>query len=192
MQIGYARVSTDEQSLNLQLDALEAAGCKPVYKDSGMSGATTVRPGLDECFENLNEGDVLAVWKLDRLGRSLPHLITVIEELAARGVGFRSLSESIDTTTAGGKLIFHIFGALAEFERSLIAERTKAGLQAAKKRGKRLGRPPRLREDQIRYAAQMIETGEETATGMAGLLKVDRSTLHRSMKRYGLAIATNS
>ena len=182
MNYGYVRVSTDEQNLNLQLDALEHVGCEKIFKDEGVSGAATTRPGLDEALNNLQEGDVLTVWKLDRLGRSLPHLITVIEELQSKGAGFKSLSESIDTTTAGGKLIFHIFGALAEFERSLIAERTRAGLQAAKKRGKKLGRPTRLTQEQIKHADKMINSGQQTASGMAELYGVDRATLYRAMK----------
>jgi DNA invertase Pin-like site-specific DNA recombinase len=113
MNYGYARVSTDEQNLNLQLDALENAGCESIFRDEGISGAATTRPGLNEALSTLKEGDVLTVWKLDRLGRSLSHLITVIEELQVKGVGFKSLSESIDTTTSGGKLIFHIFGVVS-------------------------------------------------------------------------------
>lgn len=183
MNYGYARVSTDEQNLNLQLDALERAGCRKIFTDEGISGAATSRPGLEEALKAIEAGDVLTVWKLDRLGRSLPHLIAVIEELQGRGAGFKSLSESIDTTTAGGKLIFHIFGALAEFERSLIAERTKAGLQAARKRGKRLGRPVRLTAEQINHAEKMIRAGEETVTGMSRLYGVDRATLHRALKK---------
>ncbi len=182
MKYGYARVSTDEQNLNLQLDALEHAGCEKIFKDEGVSGASANRPGLDNALSILQTGDMLTVWKLDRLGRSLHHLIVIIEGLAKRGVGFRSLSESIDTTTAGGKLIFHIFGALAEFERSLIAERTKAGLQAAKKRGKQLGRPMRLTREQISHAEKMINSGQETVSGMAELYGVDRTTLYRAMK----------
>jgi len=182
MNYGYARISTDEQNLNLQLDALEHAGCEKIFKDEGVSGAATTRPGLDEALSTLHAGDVLTVWKLDRLGRSLPHLIAVIEELQKKGAGFKSLSENIDTTTAGGKLIFHIFGALAEFERSLIAERTKAGLQAAKKRGKKLGRPMRLTQEQIKHAEKMINTGQQTTSGMAELYGVDRTTLYRAMK----------
>ncbi|MCH8029274.1 MAG: recombinase family protein [Candidatus Dadabacteria bacterium] len=144
MNYGYARVSTDEQSLNLQQDVLESADCEKIFKDVGISGAAINRPGFDDALSTLQSGDILTVWKLDRLGRSLPHLITIIEELGKRGIGFKSLSEAIDTTTASGELLFHIMGSLAHFERKLISERTKAGLQAAKKRGKRLGRPPRL------------------------------------------------
>jgi DNA invertase Pin-like site-specific DNA recombinase len=182
MKIGYARVSTDEQNLDLQLDALQEAGCESIYKDEGISGASPNRKGLDEALNTLNPGDVLVVWKLDRLGRSLQHLIHIIEKLGACGIGFRSLSESIDTTTAGGKLIFHIFGALAEFERGLIAERTKAGLQAVMKRGKRLGRPSSLTQEQLNHAAKIIDSGEETVSGMAQILGVNRATLYRGFK----------
>jgi len=182
MNYGYARVSTDEQNLNLQLDALDHAGCETIFKDEGVSGAATTRPGLEDALNTLQAGDILTVWKLDRLGRSLPHLIAVIEELQSKGASFKSLSESIDTTTAGGKLIFHIFDSLAEFERSLIAERTKAGLQAAKKRGKKLGRPMRLTPEQIKHAEKMINSGQQTASGMAELYGVDRTTLYRAMK----------
>src|ERR671917_1025350 len=140
MQIGYARVSTEEQTLNLQLDALKAAGCEQIFTDR-VSGARAERPGLTNALGHLRDGDTLVVWRLDRLGRSLPHLIETVTALAARGVGFKSLTESIDTTSSGGKLIFHIFGALAEFERDLIRERTHAGLTAARARGKVGGRP---------------------------------------------------
>ena len=182
MNYGYARVSTYEQNLNLQLDALEAAGCDKIFKDEGVTGAATTRPGLNEALAVLQSGDILTVWKLDRLGRSLQHLITVIEDMQSKNIGFISLSENIDTTTAGGKLIFHIFGALSEFERSLIIERTNAGLQAAKKRGKRLGRPPLLSKAQINHADNMIRSGQETSSGMAALYGVERTTLYRALK----------
>src|SRR5215207_9345383 len=142
MQIGYARVSTDEQTLALQLDALAAAGCDRVCTDTA-SGATAVRPGLGEALDHCRAGDTLVVWRLDRLGRSLRHLIETVTALAERGVGFKSLTESIDTTSPGGKLIFHIFGALAEFERDLIRARTRAGMAAARARG-RVGGHPRV------------------------------------------------
>ena len=140
MLIGYARVSTHEQTLDLQQDALKKAGCDPIYTDTA-SGAQPERKGLHDALQYLREGDVLVVWRLDRLGRSLKHLIETITALEERSIGFRSLSESIDTTTSGGKLVFHVFGALAEFERDLIRERTKAGLAAARSRGRRGGRP---------------------------------------------------
>src|SRR5690606_21306163 len=138
MRIGYARVSTDDQNLSLQLDALAKAGCDKIYEDR-MSGAKAARPGLQLALEVARAGDVLVVWRLDRLGRSLKDLIEMVSQMEARGVGFQSLQESVDTTSSGGKLIFHIFGALAEFERQLIRERTQAGLTAARARGRRGG-----------------------------------------------------
>src|SRR5690348_9395311 len=143
MEIGYARVSTGEQTLDLQLDALTRAGCAKVFTETA-SGANAERPILAEALSYLRPGDVLVVWRLDRLGRSLQHLIAVVAELAERGIGFKSLGEQIDTTTAGGKLVFHVFGALAEFERDLIRERTQAGLAAARARGRVGGRPKKL------------------------------------------------
>ena len=140
MLIGYARVSTQEQTLNLQKDALAKAGCTKIFTDTA-SGAKTERIGLEEALNYVRKGDTLVVWRLDRLGRSLPHLITTMTDLEERGIGFKSLTENIDTTTSGGKLIFHIFGALAEFERNLIRERTTAGLLAARARGRKGGRP---------------------------------------------------
>src|ERR1700736_1608001 len=151
MLIGYARVSTADQNLDLQRDALKKAGSKRVFSDQ-MSGARADRPGLAEALSHARQGDALVVWRLDRLGRSLPNLIEVVAELERRGVGFKSLTESIDTTTTGGKLIFHIFGALAEFERNLIRERTNAGLAAARARGRVGGRP---KAKAFRNATQM-------------------------------------
>jgi DNA invertase Pin-like site-specific DNA recombinase len=136
MLIGYARVSTHDQTLNLQKDALEKAGCTKIFADTA-SGAQAERKGLEEALNYVRTGDTLVVWRLDRLGRSLPHLISTMTNLEDRGIGFKSLTENIDTTTSGGKLIFHIFGALAEFERNLIRERTQAGLTAARARGKK-------------------------------------------------------
>jgi DNA invertase Pin-like site-specific DNA recombinase len=143
MLIGYARVSTHEQTLNLQQDALTKAGCSKIFTDAA-SGAKTERIGLEEALNYVRKGDTLVVWRLDRLGRSLPHLITTMTSLEERGIGFKSLTENIDTTTSGEKLIFHIFGALAEFERNLIRERTQAGLSAARARGRIGGRPKAL------------------------------------------------
>lgn len=141
MRVGYARVSTEEQSLDLQLDALKRDGCERVFHDHGLSGAMVSRPALEAALKSLRFGDVLVVWKLDRLGRSLAHLISIIVSLEGRGVGFRSISEAIDTTSASGRLLFHIMGALAEFERTLISERTRAGMEAARARGVHVGRP---------------------------------------------------
>jgi DNA invertase Pin-like site-specific DNA recombinase len=183
MKIGYARISTEEQSLDLQRDALARAGCGEMFEDRGVSGVATHRPGLDAALKKIAHGDVLVVWKLDRLGRSLPHLIETVRQLGARGAGFTSLSESIDTTTAGGTLIFHMMAALAEFERALIVERVNAGIASAKKRGKHVGRPRKLTPEQIAHAREVIGGGLQTPAGMAGLLGVDHSTLWRSMRR---------
>src|ERR671937_1108019 len=145
MLVGYARVSTNEQTLDLQKDALEKVGCKKIFTDTA-SGAKAERKGLEEALEYVREGDTLVVWRLDRLGRSLKHLIETISQLDTRRIGFKSLTENIDTTTSGGKLIFHVFGALAEFERDLIRERTQAGLLAARARGQHGGRPKVLND----------------------------------------------
>lgn len=179
MKWGYARVSTEDQNLDLQLRALTAAGCERIFEDR-ISGATTRRPGLDEVLARCGAGDVLVVWKLDRLGRSLPHLIDVIQDLGARDCGFQSLSENIDTTTAGGRLVFHLMGALAEFERALIAERTKAGLAAARQRGVRLGRKRAMSAEQVRHARALLEAGERP-TDIARSMQVGRSTLYRAL-----------
>jgi DNA invertase Pin-like site-specific DNA recombinase len=183
MKIGYARVSTDDQNLDLQMDALNKAGCERIFTDHGVSGAAIEREGLSQAIAAIGRGDVLVVWKLDRLGRSLSFLIELIEKMKNDGAGFESVSDGIDTTTAGGKLVFHIMGALAEFERSLISERSKAGMQAARRRGKHIGRPHKLSREQISHAAQMIQEGRETVSGMAGLLSVDRTTLYRALIR---------
>ena len=180
-KIGYARVSTHEQNLDLQLDALRAAGCDEICIDDGVSGAEKEREGLDLALSMVGEGDTLVVWKLDRLGRSLGFLIELIEKLGNQKAGFNALQDGIDTTTSGGKLVFHIMGALAEFERDLIRERTVAGLKAAKKRGKRLGRPKSLTKQQITHARHTIDSGKETLGGMAELLGVHRNTLARAM-----------
>ncbi|MGI0041000.1 MAG: recombinase family protein, partial [Nitrosopumilaceae archaeon] len=162
MKIGYARVSTDNQSLNLQIDALKEEGCIKTFKDEGISGALISRPGLKEALNSLKEGDTLVVWRLDRLGRSLQHLIEIVSSLGNKNINFKSLNESIDTTTSGGELLFHIMGALAQFERKLISERTKAGLEATKKRGKKLGRPFNLTKEQINHAQETTSNGSQT------------------------------
>jgi DNA invertase Pin-like site-specific DNA recombinase len=181
-KIGYARVSTDEQNLDLQRAALEGAGCACIYEDHGISGAAQCRPGLSKALADMSKGDVLVVWKLDRLGRSLPHLVGLLDELGKRGVGFASITESIDTTTAGGRLVFHMMAALAEFERSVIVERTKAGMSAARRRGKRLGRPGKLTAEHLAHARALLATGEHTRRSVAALLGVDESTLRRGLK----------
>ena len=182
-KIGYARVSTDDQNLDLQLDALRGAGCDQVFIDEGISGTVRDREGLDLALSMVGEGDMLIVWKLDRLGRSLGFLIELIAKLGDQGVQFNALQDGIDTTTSGGKLVFHIMGALAEFERDLISERTKAGMKAAKKRGKSIGRPNALTDEQITHAKRAIDKGDETISGMASVLGVHRNTLTRAVSR---------
>jgi len=182
MKIGYARTSTEEQSLDLQRDALKKAGCAEVFEDCGVSGVAVQRAGLDAALSKITRGDTLVIWKLDRLGRSLAHLIETVKQLGDQGAGFASLSESVDTSTAGGALIFHIMGALAEFERSLIVERVNAGIAAAKKRGKHVGRPRKLTPEQIEHARDVIEEGKQTCGSMAEILGVDHSTLWRAMR----------
>ena len=174
MDIGYARVSTGEQTLDLQLDALKAAGCGKVYRETA-SGAKAERLVLEDVLSYLRKGDTLVVWRLDRLGRSLKHLIEVVAGLAERGVGFKSLTEQIDTTTPGGKLIFHVFGALAEFERDLIRERTNAGLAAARARGRTGGRPKKLADPKTLALARTLYADGQT----------DVATLYRSLEHEG-------
>jgi DNA invertase Pin-like site-specific DNA recombinase len=181
MRIGYARVSTLDQTLALQRDALKGAGCDKVFTDQGVSGTATTRPGLNRALKALRAGDTLVVWKLDRLGRSLSHLVQVIAGLGERGVNFCSLSDPIDTESAGGRLVLHMMGALAEFERSLIVERTRAGLLAAKRRGQKLGRKPILTLAQVKHARHLIEGGESPRT-VAASFRVGRTTLWRAMK----------
>lgn len=181
MLIGYARISTQEQTLNLQTDALNKAGCTRIFTDTA-SGASTERKGLEEAIQFLREGDTLVVWRLDRLGRSLKHLIETITVLHNRKIGFRSLNENIDTTTPGGKLIFHVFGALAEFERDLIRERTQAGLTAARARGKRGGRPriAALNDQRkVAMAQALYNDKRNSIIDICKTLRVSRSTLYR-------------
>jgi DNA invertase Pin-like site-specific DNA recombinase len=180
MFFGYARVSTVDQSLALQRDALTAAGCERIFTDT-MTGTSTERPGLTKALAALSAGDTLIVWKLDRLGRSLAHLVQLVADLGGRGIGFRSLSDPIDTESAGGRLVLHIMGALAEFERSLIVERTQAGLQAAKKRGRKLGRPTKLTAAQVGHARALLASGEDGRT-VARSFGVARSTLYAALK----------
>lgn len=178
MKIGYARVSTQDQNINLQCDALNAAGCEKTFQDIA-SGAKDERKGLSEALEFARAGDTLVVWKLDRLGRSLKHLIETVNQLHEKGVGFASLQENIDTTTSGGKLIFHVFGALAEFERELIRERTQAGLRAARTRGKRGGRPPKLTPQQVEIAKTMMSDPSISIEAICKTLKITKPTLYR-------------
>ena len=180
MLIGYARVSTQEQDLALQLDALKAAGSERIYEERA-SGAQRDRPELKAALGYMRQGDTLVVWKLDRLARSLKQLIDTVEDLGGRGIGLRSLTEAIDTTTSGGKLIFHIFAALAEFERAVIRERTLAGLAAARARGRKGGRPPALAAKDLAAAKAMLRDPEITVSEIARRLGVAPSTLYRHL-----------
>ncbi len=176
--IGYARVSTQDQSTDLQLDALAKAGCSRVFSESA-SGAQRDRPELARALDYMRPGDTLVVWKLDRLARSLKQLIESVESLEGKGIGFRSLTESIDTTTAGGKLTFHIFAALAEFERSMIRERTRAGLDAARARGRVGGRPRSLTDKDLEMAKTLLANPDITVDEVATRLNVAPATLYR-------------
>ena len=177
--LGYARVSTTDQDPTLQTDALKAAGCFKIWTDVA-SGAKTDRPELAAVIDHLRPGDTLTVWRLDRLGRSLPHLLEIVAQLEAGGIGFRSLTEEINTTTPGGRLVFTIFAALAEFERNLLRERTFAGLEAARKQGRSGGRPPALDGQQKAIARKMKGAGV-SMTAIAHTLGVARSTLYRTL-----------
>jgi len=178
--VGYARVSTQDQKPELQLDALTAAGCEKVFEEKA-SGAQRDRPQLQAAIDYMRAGDTLVVWKLDRLARSMKQLIETVEGLDARGIGFRSLTEAIDTTTPGGKLVFHIFGALAEFERSIIRERTKAGLASARARGRLGGRPPALSPEDLAAARALLSDPDITVDAVAQRLGVAPSTLYRHL-----------
>ncbi|MDP9374147.1 MAG: recombinase family protein [Chloroflexota bacterium] len=179
MLVGYARVSTAEQTLALQEDALNAAGCERLFTDT-LSGAKTDRPGLAQALAFLRPGDVLVVWRLDRLGRSLKALIETLTTLEGRGIGFRSLTEQLDTTTSGGKLIFHVFGALAEFERDLIRERTQAGLAAARARGRQGGRPKKLgTPTKVAMAQALYDDKRHSIAEICRTLGISRATLYR-------------
>lgn len=184
MYIGYARVSTADQTLNLQKDALEKIGCQQIFTDT-ISGAIMERKGLDEALSFAREGDTLVVWKLDRLGRSLKNLIETITNLNTRKIGFKSLTENIDTMTSGGKLIFHIFGALAEFERDIIRERTQAGLAAARARG-RLGGRPKVKTldtpNKITLAQSLYDNKNNAISDICKTLNISRATLYRYIK----------
>ena len=177
MYIGYARVSTEDQNLNLQRDALEKAGCELIFDDQ-VSGTKDRRPGLEQALSHLRAGDTLVVWRLDRLGRSLRHLIDTVTELQEKGIGFKSLTESIDTTTSGGKLVFHIFGALAEFEREIIRERTNAGLQSARARGRRGGPKHKLTPKQVAIARQLWDSNTPVKE-ICETLGISRATFYR-------------
>ena len=182
MLIGYVRVSTLEQNVDPQIDQLKQAGCERIFRDKA-SGAKTERPGLKEALDFLREGDSLVVWRLDRLGRSLKHLLETVSMLEERGIGFRSLQESIDTTTSGGRLIFHIFGALAEFERNLIRERTMAGLRAARARGRVGGRPRKLDAKKTELAYQLYDEKKYAVNEICQILGVSKPTLYSYLAR---------
>jgi DNA invertase Pin-like site-specific DNA recombinase len=177
MLVGYARVSTQDQNVSLQVDALKKVGCQDIFSDVA-GGATSDRPGLTKALEFVRRGDTFVVWKLDRLGRSLQHLIESVRQLQARKVGFRSLQESIDTTTSGGKLIFHVFCALAEFEREIIRERTNAGLAAARARGRKGGRPRVLDDKKLRLARSLYKDNTPPVV-ICATLGISRTSLYR-------------
>lgn len=181
MRIGYARVSTLEQNLDLQRDALALAGCEKILEDKA-SGALASRPGLDRLNDMLRPGDALVVWRLDRLGRSLKHLIEYVSALAAKDIGFISLTESIDASTSVGKLVFHVFGALAEFERNIIRERTMAGLAAARARGRMGGRPKALDPSKRAMAVSLYKAKEYPVLEICNMLKISKPTLYAYVK----------
>lgn len=178
--IGYARVSTNDQKLEPQIDTLKAAGCETVFEDV-ISGAKADRPGLNDALAFLRKGDTLVVWKLDRLGRSMKHLVETVTDLGDRGVGFKSLTEGVDTTTTGGTLVFHLFGALAQFERDLIVERTQAGLKAAATRGRKGGRKPVVTPKKLEQAKAYISDGL-TVREAAARLKISKTSLYNALR----------
>ena len=177
MRIGYARVSTHEQNLDLQNDALTSAGCEKVFVDK-TSGAKQTRPGLQRVMDSIRPGDALVVWRLDRLGRSLKNLIELVSELDSGGVAFQSLQEAIDTNSPGGKLVFHIFGALAEFERNLIRDRTQAGLVSARARGRKGGRPKTLDIERRKMAVELYNEGKHSVMEICRTVGVSKPTLY--------------
>lgn len=177
-RIGYARVSTDDQNLNLQRDALHKAGCDVIYEES-VSGKSANRPELDNCRKALRKGDTLVVWRLDRLGRSLPDLVHIVGDLEQTGVAFESLTEKIETSSAAGRLVFHVFAALSEFERNLIRERTQAGLAAARARGRSGGRKPKLDASQMREIKALLRDPTIPVGDVAKKYGVSRTTLYK-------------
>lgn len=188
MKIGYARVSTSDQNLDLQIDELKKAGCEEIYQEK-ISGAGVERKSLQEAFKILRAGDSLIVWKLDRLGRSLKELIELTNQLQEKGVNFVSLQEGFDTSTAGGKLIFHVFGALAEFEKSLIIERTKAGLTAARSRGRLGGRPTVLTSEKIRKIEALSINQNLSIDEICKMVGVSRATYYKGLKNINNKVA---
>ena len=190
MKFGYARVSTKEQDLTLQLDALKKCGCQEIYKEK-ISGATRERPELEKLLGQLRSDDVVVVWKLDRLGRSLKDLVSLVNEIEAKGVGLQSLNDHIDTTTPQGKLTFHIFAALAEFERDIISERTKAGLAAARARGRKGGRPKGLSkkaQNTAIVAEQLYQENELSTKEICEQLSISKNTFYRYLRYRGVEI----
>lgn len=193
MIVGYARVSTEDQSLDLQTDALSREGCERIFKEKA-SGAKADRPELAKMVESLREGDVVVIWKLDRLGRSLKHLVELVSSLSERGIGLRSLNDPIDTTTAQGRLVFNIFASLAEFEREMTRERTLAGLQAARSRGRVGGRPKGLSKEAqttALAARQLYETGKFTKSEMCERLGISGSTFYKYLRAEGVEIGAS-
>ncbi len=184
--LGYARVSTADQDAALQIDALKKAGCYKVFVDHA-SGSLDERPELSRLLDQIRPGDTLVVWRLDRLGRSIRHLIDSLTDLSGKDIGFRSLTENIDTTTPGGRLVFHVFAALAEFERDLIRERTNAGLSAARARGRQGGRPPTLTADQVKTARRLYEQRDMTVEQIGDVLGVSRTTIYRALRKQPAA-----
>ncbi len=184
MLIGYSRVSTNDQNLDLQIDNLKSAGCEKIFRDK-LSGAKSIRPGLEKLYENIREGDTVIVWRLDRLGRSLKDLIEIINKFQSKGVTFKSITENIDTTTASGELIFHIFCSLAQFERRLIKERINAGIAAAKARGKIVGRKKGLSKEAEKkafLASALYTKNEWSTTEICNHLNISRATLYKYLK----------
>ena len=182
MLIGYARISTDDQNLNLQQDSLKQAGCETIFEDT-LSGAIIHRPGLVDALKFLRSGDTLVIWRLDRLSRTLKDLIETINLLESRKIGLKSLQESIDTSSSSGKLIFHIFASLAEFERNLIRDRTKAGLDAARARGKLGGRPKSLTNDKQKLAIQLYNDKQHSIQQICDIMGITKPTLYRYIRQ---------
>lgn len=194
MRIGYARVSTGDQNLDLQIDALQQAGCERVFEEK-VSGSKSDRPELERLLDQARPGDVVVIWKLDRLGRSLKHLVDLVSQLNERGIGLQSINDPIDTTNAQGKLIFNIFASLAEFERDLIAERTRAGLQSARARGRVGGRPKGLTSDaelKAVAAEALYREGKLSVVEIANNLSISKATLYKYLRHRGVEIGSHS
>ncbi|MAT50130.1 MAG: resolvase [Porticoccaceae bacterium] len=194
MKIGYARVSTGDQNLDLQIDALQQAGCERIFEEK-LSGSRSDRPELEQLLDQARPGDVIMIWKLDRLGRSLKHLVELVSHLNERRIGLRSINDPIDTTNAQGKLIFNIFASLAEFERDLIAERTQAGLRSARARGRVGGRPKGLTSDaelKAIAAEALYREGKLSVVEIANNLSISKATLYKYLRHRGVEIGAQS